>query len=391
MSPSYDAIVIGAGINGASTALELSRRGLRVALLERMNVGDGPSGKSSSIVRTHYSNALTARMALYSLYVFQNFADAVGGDCGFKNTGFVVMVNERDLEGLKANMTMQRSVGIQTELLAPETLREMVPGIFTDDLIAVAYEPESGYADPYLTLTAVVQAAQRHGATLFQKTAVTGVRFHGDKVSGVMTPCGELDAPVIVNAGGPWGAAVARLAGIELPISPCRIQVAFFRRPAGYEAPHPVLADFINATYSRPETGGLTLVGLVDPSEANALVNPDGFDEHMDREFVLDVGERLVRRRPIMEQAASVGGFAALYDITPDWHPIIDELPAGSGFYLCAGFSGHGFKLGPAVGRMMADLVTKTSDPLFDPHLFRASRFDEGDPVRGQYEYSIVA
>ncbi len=390
MPPTYDAIVIGAGINGAATALELARRGLRVALLERKNVGEGPTAKSSSIIRTHYSNPLTARMALYSLRVFQNFDAEIGGECGFHNVGFVVLVNEKDVEGLKANMAMQRSVGIRTELLAPADLQTMIPGIYTDDLVAVAYEPESGYADPYLTLTSIVQAARDAGATLCQNTPVTGIRFRNDRVIGVMTPRGDMDAPAVINAGGPWGGAVARLAGIELPVNPCRIQVAFFRRPLGFEAPHPVLADFINATYSRPETGGLTLVGLVDPGEANAIVNPDNFDEHMDREFVLDVGERLVRRRPIMEQAASAGGFAALYDITPDWHPIIDEVPEGSGFYLCAGFSGHGFKLGPAVGRMMADMVTKASDPLFDPHLFRLSRFDEGDPVRGQYEYSIV-
>lgn len=390
MAPSYDAIVIGAGINGASTALELARRGLRVALVERKNVGDGPTAKSSSIIRTHYSNPLTARMALYSLRVFQNFDAVVGGGCGFHNVGFVVLVNEKDVEGLKANMAMQRSVGIRTELLSPADLPTMMPGIYTDDLVAVAYEPESGYADPYLTLTSVVQAARAAGATLYQNTPVTGIRFQGDRVIGVMTPRGDMDAPIVVNAGGPWGAAVARLAGVELPLNPCRIQVAFFRRPPGFEAPHPVLADFINATYSRPETGGLTLVGLVDPGEANAIVNPDSFDEHMDREFILEAGERLVRRRPIMEQAAGAGGFAALYDITPDWHPIIDEVPAGSGFYLCAGFSGHGFKLGPAVGRMMADMVTQASDPLFDPHMFRLSRFDEGEPVRGQYEYSIV-
>jgi glycine/D-amino acid oxidase-like deaminating enzyme len=166
--------------------------------------------------------------------------------------------------------------------------------------------------------------------------------------------------------------------------------VAFFRRPAGYEAPHPVVGDFSNAIYFRSETGNITLVGLIDPAEENAIVNPGAYDERMDPDFVLDVGERLVRRYPAMEESASTGGYASLYAITPDWHPIIDQIPAGSGLFTCSGFSGHGFKLGPAVGLMLADMVTGAEEPLFDPGLFRLARYGEGQPVRGQYEYSIV-
>jgi glycine/D-amino acid oxidase-like deaminating enzyme len=185
-------------------------------------------------------------------------------------------------------------------------------------------------------------------------------------------------------------ARVAKMVNVDLPINPCRIQVSLFARPTGYEAAHPVVADFINATYFRSETGQLTLVGLVDPGEAAAVVNPDDFKEQVDSDFVLDTGERLIRRFPPMERSRSTGGYASLYDITPDWHPIIDELPAGSGFFVCAGFSGHGFKLGPAVGVMAADLLTRSSAPEFDPSLFRFSRYAENKLVRGQYEYSIA-
>ena len=174
---------------------------------------------------------------------------------------------------------------------------------------------------------------------------------------------------------------MANLAGAEVPVNSCRVQVAFFRRPAGHEAPHPVIADFINATYFRPETGGLTLVGLIDPGEADAIVNPDRFKQYMDDDFVLAAGERLVRRYPAMEMSESAGGYASLYAITPDWHPIIDEVSEGSGFYICSGFSGHGFKLGPAVGVMVADLLTGASEPEFDPHLFRLGRFADEQPV----------
>jgi sarcosine oxidase subunit beta len=390
MAQTYDVIVIGAGIMGCSAAFQLARRGLKVALLDKKNVGEGPTGQSSAIIRQHYSNELTARMALHSLRVFQNFGEEVGDECGFKRAGFVVLVEARDRAGLEANVKLQREVGIHTELLSPEAVAEILPGMHTIDLVAAAYEPESGYADPYLTVTAYARAARGLGVRIFQETEVTGIRFAGGRVTGVDTPGQKFDAPQVLNTAGAWGAQVAQMAGVAVPINSCRVQVAFFRRPPGHEAEHPVVGDFLNTIYFRPETGGLTLVGLIDPAEAEAIVDPDGYNQRMDSDFLLDVGGRLVARYPAMDLSESTGGYASLYGITPDWHPIIDEVPAGSGFYICAGFSGHGFKLGPAVGLMVTDLLAGTSRPQFDAHLFRLSRFAEGQPVCGQYEYSIV-
>jgi sarcosine oxidase subunit beta len=329
-------------------------------------------------------------MALYSLGIFQDFDNQVGGECGFTQTGFVALAPKSDRHGLEANIALQRRVGIQTELLTPEALKEMAPGLETADLVVAAYEDQSGYADPYLTVTAYAQAARKAGVTLLQETPVTGIEFAGGRVSAVNTAAGQFYAPVVINSTGAWAAQVGSFAGLSLPIDPCRVQVAFFRRPPGQEKAHPVIADFINATYFRSETGQLTLVGLIDPSEADAIVDPDNFKESLDDEFVLEAGSGLVKRYPAMEQSQFTGGFASLYAITPDWHPIVDELPSDSGFYICSGFSGHGFKLGPAVGLMTADLVTGKSDPLFDAYMFRFGRFDENDPVKGQYEYSIV-
>jgi sarcosine oxidase subunit beta len=285
---------------------------------------------------------------------------------------------------------MQRRVGVNTEIITVEALSDIMPGLETADLVAAAFEPDSGYADPYLTVTSYAQAARRSGATIFQDTRVTGIRSQDGRVAGVDTTAGPFEAPAIVNCAGAWAAQVAALSDIWAPINACRVQVAFFRRPQGHERPHPVIADFINATYFRPETGGLTLAGLIDPSEANAVVDPDDYREYTDTEFVLDVGERLVRRYPAMERSESRGGYASLYAITPDWHPIIDEVPKASGFFICSGFSGHGFKLGPAVGVIVADLVTGESSPSFDPHLLRYDRFAEEELIRGQYEYSIA-
>lgn len=390
MAHTYDVIIIGAGIMGCSAAVELAGRGLSVALVDKKHVGDGPTGKSSAIIRQHYSNEVTARMALYSLGVFQDFRERIGDECGFIRQGFLVLVEAKDRAGLEANVALQRGVGIRTELVSPEVVGELMPGVERADLVAAAYEPDSGYADPYLTVTAYARAARRLGVSVFQNTEVTGVRFHAGKVIGVESARDRLDAPVVLNSAGAWGARVAAMAGVPVPINSCRVQVAFFRRPPGHEAPHPVVGDFVNAIYFRPETGNLTLAGLIDPAEADAVVDPDNYSENTNYDFVLEVGERLVRRYPALEESESAGGYASLYAITPDWHPVVDELLPGGGFFICSGFSGHGFKLGPAVGVMVADMITGASEPEFDPYLFRLSRFADGDLVRGQYEYSIV-
>jgi sarcosine oxidase subunit beta len=390
MATTYDVIIVGGGIMGCSTALQLARRGVSVAVLEQKEIGYGSTGHSSAIIRQHYSNELTARLALYSLRVFQNFDEEIGGESGFTATGFLALTSARDREGLEANVALQQRLGIQTAILTPDELRELMPGLETADLVAAAYEPESGYADPNLTVNAYARAARRAGADVFTDTLVTGVRFDGDRVAGVESSRGSFDAPQVLNCAGPWGARVARMAGVEAPINPCRVQVAFFRRPGSLGPSHPVVADFINATYFRSETGNLTLVGLIDPAEADAIVDPDAFDERVDDGFIMDTGDRLVARYPAMAESGVMGGYASLYAITPDWHPIVDELLPGSGFYICSGFSGHGFKLGPAVGVMAAELLTGAGDPQFDPTLFRLSRYAEGKPVRGLYEYSIV-
>lgn len=395
MSNTYDAIIIGGGINGCSTALQLARRGVKVLVVEKDNIGDGPTGKSSAIIRQHYSNELTARMARHSLGVFQNFEEEVGGECGYRRTGFVALVAAKDRAGMESNVALQRGIGINTELLSAESLREIMPGLETADLVAAAWEEDSGYADPYLTVNAYAAAAKQAGARILAHTAVTAITQSGGRVTGVAvarngSTAEDFSAPVVVNCAGPWGARVARMAGLDIPVNACRIQVSFFKRPAGEEAPHPVIADFINATYFRSETGGLTLVGLIDPEEANAIVNPDRYKESVDTDFILETGERLIRRYPAMERSDSAGGYSALYDITPDWHPIVDEAAPGSGFYVCCGSSGHGFKLAPAMGRALADRIVGESDPLFDLDLLRLGRFAENDMVRGKYEYSIA-
>lgn len=390
MNSNYDVLVIGAGIMGCSAALQLSRRGMKVAVLEKAGLGAGSSGKSSAIIRQHYSNEVTARMALHSLREFQHFGERVGGQAGFTTTGFLVLTPPKDLEGLEANVALQQQVGIDTHLLSAEEIRDRWPFLEADDLVAAAYEPESGYADPNLTIAGYVKAAKDLGVKFHLETEVTGLRFAAGTIQSVETNRGDFQAPQVVNCAGPWGARVARMADVQVPIDSCRVQVALFQRPATHQGEHPVVADFTHASYWRPETGGLTLVGLIDPAEREDVVDPDRYNERVDMSFVADIGDRLVRRFPAMQESRSANGYAALYAITPDWHPVIDEAPEGSGFFICAGFSGHGFKLGPAVGVIVADMLTGETTEGLERELFRLSRFEQGQPVSGRYEYSIA-
>ena len=172
MGQTYDVIIIGAGIMGCSTALELSKRGLKVAVLEKSTIGTGSTGKSSAIIRQHYSNEVTARMAHHSLGVFQNFSDAVTGECGFAQAGFLVLTSASDVKGLQENVALHRGLGIETEILNRDEIRKRWPYIALGETTLAAYEPQSWYADPNLTLNGYAQAAKDHGARVLQETCV---------------------------------------------------------------------------------------------------------------------------------------------------------------------------------------------------------------------------
>jgi sarcosine oxidase subunit beta len=390
LNKSYDVIIIGGGIIGTASAFHLAKKGVKVALLEQRFIGDGPTGKSSAIIRQHYSNELTARMAHYGVQVFQQFQAEVGGECGYNNTGFFVIASKENGPELLKNLDMQKSVGIRTELFSNESVVALFPGLILDDSVTVIYEPDGGYADAYLTANSFAQAAKEFGAHIYQKSKVTDIRRSGDKVVGVDSIKGQLDAPIIICCTGAWTKGVCETLDLNIPINPCRVQVAYFKRPRNVRGHQPVVTDFINETYFRSEGITLTLAGLIDPAEANAIVDPDQFNESIDIGFVEKIGKKIITRYPDMVHSKSTGGYASMYAVTPDWHPIVDEIPFGSGYYVCSGFSGHGFKLSPAVGLMVSEMVTKSSNPMFDHHFFRFNRFEENRPIGGSYDQSIV-
>lgn len=388
MSELADAVVIGAGVMGASVAHHLAQAGVRrVVVVERRFLAAGATGKSSGLVRMHYDNEPESRLAWISFNYFRNWSEMIGGDCGFRRSGFLRIVPRELQDNLRANVAMQQRIGINTEVISAEEVARIVPSLCTDDFDIAAYEPDSGYADPSSTTAAFIDRAREMGMRLLQDTTVTGIGTDGGSVCEVRTDQGVIATPVVVNAAGAWAVHIGAMVGVELPIRGWRHQVLYVQRPLELAEPHPAIIDDINTQYFRPETGQLTLVGLEDGNEVG--VDPDTYREWVDDEFTPKAGERLTRRMPAMGDAGVVRGQAGCDGLTPDQHAILDQA-GPEGFYLAVGHSGTGFKIAPAVGGCMAELITKGQVETMDITPFRLSRYAEGRPLVGKHPYGGI-
>ncbi len=386
-----DFVIVGGGVIGASIAYSLARRRAgRVLLLEKSHLGAGSSGKSGAIVRQHYSNRLTASMARLSLRVFEHFEDVVGGPPVFTHTGMVLVVNERDRAGLEANVAMQRELGIDVSLVTPQTLADIDPNARLADDELAAYEAEAGYVEAVQVVASYAEAARREGADIRLGVEVKGVVVEGGRVAGVETNEGRYAGRCVILATGPWAADLARGVGVTLPVQPCRTQVALYRRPPDFGRRGAVYGDFVQGIYFKPTHGDMIHAGSLLGEELQDPVDPDNYNEAADGAWLPGVRQRLSRRYPAMHRGYGRGGYGALYGITPDWHPILDRLPGIEGAYCAVGFSGHGFKLSPIVGQLMAELIVDGQAQALDITPLRLARFDENDPVKTPYAYGVM-
>lgn len=373
-----DIVIIGGGVTGTSIAFHLARLvARRILLLERKFLGAGGTGRSVGIIRQLYPTPETTEMVRRSLAVFQRFDDLVGGRSGYVGCGALIGVSPSMRVTLEKTLARQQSLGVRAELLNPEEIGRLEPRIDPAALGAVLYEPDSGYGDPSAVTAGFAEAARRGGVLIEQGTPVVAIRRSGDRVTGVATASGEeISAPIVVNAAGLWSPDIARLAGVELPIIIGRHPVFVVERPAAFGPAHMVYLDLAGGAYVRPETGDLTLTGSLTDDETRHPMDPEllgseaGFDE------ATEALARTARAVPALVDARFTRGYAGAFDITPDWMPILDES-ALRGFFVAAGLSGHGFKLAPAIGAMMAALITGHTPPV-DPAPFGLERFSSG-------------
>ena len=360
MTRTADVVIIGGGVTGASLAFSLASRGVnRVVILERKFLAAGGTGRSVGVIRQLYPNPETCRMVLNSLRVFQNFSERVGGESGYVGCGALIGVSSAMLPSLERSLEIQREVGIRAELLPPAEVSRVEPRIDASGLGAVLFEPESGYGDPTAATLGYAAAARDRGVAIEQGVAVTEIRTDRQGVAGVVTQSGEsIDCRIVVNAAGLWAGAVAALAGVSLPIVVGRHPVFIVKRGAAFGPSHAVYLDLAGGTYLRPETGDLTLTGSLTEDETRHPMDPDLLGSEATFEEAAQALERTSRALPALADCQYQQGYAGAFDITPDWMPILDESPL-RGFYIAAGMSGHGFKLAPAVGELMAELISE--------------------------------
>ena len=375
MTRTADAVIIGGGVTGAAIAFHLAGLGMRhVLVLERTFLAAGGTGRSVGIIRQLYPTPETSAMVLRSLRVFQRFGEAVGGEAGYVRCGALIGVSAAMRPKLEATLVVQRALGIRAEVLEPGEVARVEPRIDPAGLGAVLYEPESGYGDPTSVTLGFAAAARRRGALIEQGVEVVAIHQAGGRVTGVRTASGDgVDAPIVVNCAGLWSRKVGHLAGIDLPIVVGRHPVFIVERDQAFGPPHVVYLDLAGGAYIRPETGGLTLTGSLTDDEAEHPMDPELLGSEAGFEEASAVLERTGRAVPKLADARYREGYAGAFDITPDWMPILDESPL-AGFWIAAGMSGHGFKLSPAVGELMAARIVGTTPPV-DPAPFAFGRF----------------
>jgi sarcosine oxidase subunit beta len=391
MAQTSDVLIVGGGVIGTSIACALARRRVgKVVLLEKSFLGAGSSGKSGAIIRQHYSNHLTAAMAQKSLRFFERFDDMVGGPPVFTHTGMVIIVNERDRKGLEANIALQHELGIKVQMLSGRELIDIDPNARLADDELAAYEAEAGYVEAVQVVASFAEAARRDGAEICQGVEVKAVVIEGGKFTGVETNEGRYHGQTVILATGPWAAQLARSVSLELPVQPSRTQVALFRKPTDFGRRGPVYGDFVQGIYFKPTHGDMIHAGSLAGEEIQDPVDPDHYNEAADGTWLPQVRQRLSRRYPGMHRGYGRGGYGALYGITPDWHPILDRLPGVEGAYCAVGFSGHGFKMSPIVGQLMAELIIDGRASTLDIAPLRLARFADNDPVKTPYSYGVM-
>ena len=388
MSKTADAVIIGGGVMGCSIQYNLAEMGMtQTHLLEKNVIGSGSTSRSQAILRMHYSNEVTARMAWESLKVFQNFQEILGSTSGYTRTGYLLVVGDEDSAAMRENLSMQRELGIDTDEVTPSELSEICPMVAVLENEVYSWEPQSGYADPYSVTTGYARRSRELGCSVEDSMEVRSIEVEGSRVVGVRTDEGLIYTDKVVVAAGPWSGPMLKSVGVDLHLKTVRHQVVLLRRPDDLVPEHPSIGDVIHDLSVRPDVGGLTMIGVGEDEN----IGPDEFNQGVDMPVVARAFENVAKRIPGLATSLFRGGWSGLFTTTPDWHPVLDAIEGISGLYVAVGFSGHGFKLSPMVGKVMGEILTSGYSKTIDVSALNAKRFVSGAQLNSRYGMQVLA
>lgn len=377
-----DIVIIGGGVMGASTLYHLASRGQKnVVLLEKDEFfGQGATGRCAGGVRYQFSTEINVRLSLESLPMLERFKEEIGQEIDYRQCGYLIVCSdEEDATTFKRNVEMQNRLGVGTEWLDGDEVRERIPLFRFEDAICATFNQKDGLVDPNSVVAGYISAAARLGGKSFNNVDVTGIKVDAGRATGVETSRGFIATPLIVNAAGPWAGLVGEMAGVEIPITSLRRQMFTTTPLPEIPANLPFVIDFAQSLYFHREGDGL-LIGMSNPAERH------GFDQNVDEDFELTNLEAAIERLPLVEKAGMVSHWAGLYEVTPDAHPFFGKTPV-DGFLVVGGFSGHGFMHGPVSGKLMSELILDGAFKTLDISMLDLARFKENRLIQ---EYNVV-
>ncbi len=387
-----DIVVIGAGIMGASIAFQLAKTSDRTVVVvdERPPVG-GASGRTFGQIRQHYSNELMVRLAIRGFEVLDDWESEVGfGDPRYVRLGYMLIVVKEQLAACRRNVELGRSLGVDTRFVGPDELKAIEPLLDTAGLEGGAFEPNGGYIDVTRMVLSWLGAAQARGVALLPGVRVEAIATGDGRVRGVATTAGHVEAPIVINATGAWATDLLAPLGVAVPIERRRLDMAYLTQQPGKPTIGNCITDGNSNVVLRPDMGRRMLAVAyagVMPEVGDPLGDAPPADHaaHLSR-----IDEAFAERLPACRGAVLERTVSGAYDVTPDYHPILGWAPDVDGLYLAVGFSGHGLKLSPAIGEVVADTVLERT-PAFDISPLRPSRFADGAPMYLAYGPSARA
>jgi sarcosine oxidase subunit beta len=379
---SADIVIVGAGIMGCAIAHALAERGQTdVVVLEQDQIGRGATADAAGGIRQQFSTETNIRLATYSVRVWETYQERFGIDIGLRQQGYLFLLTDAAEEPVfRRNLALQQRLGVPARWVTPAEIAVINPTVVLDDVVGGTFCPEDGWCDTYGATIGFAQAARRLGVSIEEETPATGIRVDGGRVQAVETPRGTVSTPLVIICAGPHTRQVGALAGAELPVDPYR-RMSFITEPFDQAPPTlPMTIEFGRGLYFHPESRGF-LFGMGDRTEASS------FTKTVDDEWMLATVEALVRRAPVFENANVMRGWAGFYEITPDDNPLLGYVTGPDGLAVAAGFSGHGFMQGPAIGTCLAELILDGAATTVDIAPFRPSRFAEGAPA---HEHHVI-